>query len=171
VPRPPCCRRIHGSPLVSYFKPRGIPLKELEETVLGLDELEALRLADMEGLYQDKAARMMKVSRPTFARIVESARRKVAEALVKGRALKLEGGNVMNAAIRNFQCSDCGHAWEVSFGTGCPEGCPACRSQNFHRAECDRGWARGDKLRHNDGSSCGQGRRRRGDGCGCHEKT
>jgi uncharacterized protein len=92
--RPVCCRRVQCAPACTYFKPRGVPLCELEEVCLGLDELEALRLADLEGMYQEQAAERMHVSRPTFARIVEAARRKVAEAVVLGRALKLEGGNV-----------------------------------------------------------------------------
>jgi len=92
--RPPCCRRIHFSPNAVYFKPRGIPCSALAEVTLTKDELEAVRLADLEGLYQETAAEMMKVSRATFGRIIESAHRKIAEALVKGKALRIEGGNV-----------------------------------------------------------------------------
>ena len=77
-------------PNTSYFKPRGIPLVELEEVSLSLDELEALRLADYEGRYHEDAAQEMKISRPTFGRIVNDARRKVAEALTQGKALRIE---------------------------------------------------------------------------------
>jgi predicted DNA-binding protein (UPF0251 family) len=94
MPRPCCRRRISGLPDCRLFKPAGIPASALEETVLGLDELEALRLADLEGLYQDAAAARMGVSRQTFGRIVEGARRKVAGALIEGRALRIEGGEV-----------------------------------------------------------------------------
>ena len=73
-----------------YFKPRGIPLFELEEVSLHMDEVEALRLADLEGLYHEDAAQKMGVSRSTFGRILDEARRKVAEALLKGKALKIE---------------------------------------------------------------------------------
>ncbi len=73
-----------------YFKPRGIPMGELEEIVLLADEVEALRLADYEQLYQEDAALKMKVSRQTFGRIVEAARTKVADALINGKALRLE---------------------------------------------------------------------------------
>lgn len=85
------------TPLATYYKPAGVPLAALEEQVLTLDELEALRLADLEGLYQEEAARRMNVSRPTFGRIVESARSKVARALVNGQALRIEGGPVAMA--------------------------------------------------------------------------
>jgi predicted DNA-binding protein (UPF0251 family) len=67
---------------------------ELDEVVLALDEFEAIRLADLDGLYQEKAAAEMQVSRPTFSRIIESAHRKVADALVHGKALRIEGGSV-----------------------------------------------------------------------------
>ncbi|MEO0114765.1 MAG: DUF134 domain-containing protein [candidate division WOR-3 bacterium] len=93
--RPPFCRRIGFLPNVSYFKPRGIPCSLLEEVILTKDELEAVRLADLEGLYQEVAAERMGISRPTFGRIIESAHRKIAEALVKGKALRIEGGNVV----------------------------------------------------------------------------
>lgn len=90
MPRPRCPRQVAFSPSVTYFKPAGIPLRELEELVLRPDELESLRLADLEGLYQEEAAERMGISRPTFARLVETARRKVADALVNGRAIRLE---------------------------------------------------------------------------------
>lgn len=90
MPRPRCPRRVDFSPKVTYFKPAGVPLRELEERVLRPDELESLRLADLEGLYQEQAAERMGISRPTFARLVEGARRKVVEALVHGRAIRLD---------------------------------------------------------------------------------
>ena len=76
------------------MKPAGIPSRDLEEVLLGFDEAEALRLADLEGLYQEAAARRMGVSRPTFSRIVESARRKTADAILNGKALRIEGGEI-----------------------------------------------------------------------------
>jgi uncharacterized protein len=90
MPRPKKCRCCQAKPNAIYFKPRGVPLVQLEEMSLGLDEVEALRLADCEGLYHEDAAAKMGVSRPTFGRIVASARRKVAEAIVKGKALRIE---------------------------------------------------------------------------------
>ena len=89
MPRPRCHRRITHSPPADYFKPRGIPLCDLKEIELAADELEALRLADLNGLYRKDAAEKMGVSRQTFDRIVRSARAKVAEALVEGHALRI----------------------------------------------------------------------------------
>jgi uncharacterized protein len=94
MPRPFNCRRVDGEPAASVFKPVGIPMRELEEVVMTLDEFEAIRLADLENLYQEQAADRMKVSRPTFARIIDTAHRKVAEALAAGKALRIEGGPI-----------------------------------------------------------------------------
>ena len=94
MPRPCNWRHIGGRPLAPVFKPAGIPWRELDEIVMTLDEFEALRLADLEGLYQEQAAQEMRVSRTTFSRIAASAHRKVADALVHGKALRIEGGPV-----------------------------------------------------------------------------
>ena len=129
-------------PESNYFKPRGIPLSMLEEVILTVDELEALRLADLDGLYQEQAAEKMKVSRQTFGRIIESAHKKVAEALVKGKALKIEGGEFEMASTRKFRCDECQHSWDLPYGTGRPEGCPSCKGRNIRRAEGQNGFAR-----------------------------
>ena len=94
MPRPCRCRRVRCRPDTNYFKPRGIPLDQLEEVCLTLDELEAIRLADGEGMYQEDAARKMNVSRQTFGNIVHSARKKTADVLLNAKALKIEGGVV-----------------------------------------------------------------------------
>lgn len=94
MPRPFCHRRIAGHPASPVFKPAGIPLSQLGEVVMTLDEFEALRLADLEGLYHEQAAKQMGVSRPTFSRIIDSAHAKSADALVHGKALRIEGGPV-----------------------------------------------------------------------------
>lgn len=91
MPRPSCPRKIAHLPPATYFKPAGIPLREIREIRLAADELEAMRLADYEGLYNVEAAERMGVSRQTFDRIVNRARKKVAEALVNGCALRIEG--------------------------------------------------------------------------------
>ena len=135
MPRPPCPRRVAAPPRCSYFKPAGVPMTRLEEVALSVDELEALRLADLEGLYQDDAAARMGVSRPTFARVVEAARRKVAEALVRGRALRIGGGPVAFVGEREFRCEACRHEWSLPFGTGRPGGCPACGGNLFRRTD------------------------------------
>ena len=102
MPRPCCQRRVGCRPDATYFKPAGAPLRALEEVVLTLDELEALRLADFNGQYQEQAAEQMKISRATFARIVESARKKVADALLHGKALRIEGGPVVMKGVENM---------------------------------------------------------------------
>jgi len=94
MPRPVNERRLCAAIPSRVLKPAGIPARELEEVILGFDEAEAIRLADLEGLYQEAAARRMGISRPTFGRIIESAHRKVADALLNGKALRIEGGEV-----------------------------------------------------------------------------
>ncbi len=89
--RPKMCRRVDCGPDRHYFKPRGIPSSELEEVVLHIDEYESIRLADWLGLYHEEAAARMNVSRQTFGRILESARKKTADAILHGKALRIEG--------------------------------------------------------------------------------
>jgi predicted DNA-binding protein (UPF0251 family) len=81
-------------PQVNYYKPRGIPLALLQQTTLTVDELEAIRLADLQGLYQEQAAGKMNISRQTLGRILESAHKKIADALVNGKALSIQGGSI-----------------------------------------------------------------------------
>ena len=90
MPRPKKYRCIKCKPDATYFKPRGIPLVDLEEISLTPDEIEAISLADYEELYHEEAAVKMKISRQTFGRILNEAHRKVAECLLKGKALKIE---------------------------------------------------------------------------------
>lgn len=94
MPRPKCRRNICGIPDKNYFKPRGIPTVDLEEVTLSLDEFEAIRLADYELLYQEEAAARMNISRQTFGRIIEAAHQKIADVLLNGKALKIEGGEI-----------------------------------------------------------------------------
>jgi predicted DNA-binding protein (UPF0251 family) len=93
MPRPRLCRRVGFNPAITYFKPRGVPLADLEEVILNVDELEAVRLKDLEGLDQEECAKKMDISQPTFHRLVQSARKKVADSIVNGKALRIEGGN------------------------------------------------------------------------------
>ena len=92
--RPCRCRRIRCKPDTNYFKPRGIPIDMLKEVNLALDELEAIRLADFNGLYQVDAAIKMDISRQTFGNIIKSAHKKIADVLLNAKALKIEGGKV-----------------------------------------------------------------------------
>jgi len=94
MPRPRHCRRVGHLPQSNYYKPRGVPLSVLQCVNLTIDELEAIRLADLEGLYQEDAAKRMNVSRQTFGRMLESAHQKIADALVNGKALLIKGGPI-----------------------------------------------------------------------------
>lgn len=139
MPRPKNCRRVASTPGCLLFKPAGIPSRELEEIILEVDELEAIRLADLGGLYHEDAAERMNVSRQTFGRIIESARKKIAEALCAGKILRIEGGVIEMADKRIFKCGECGHVWEVPFCTGRPGLCPECQGVNFYRTEDNQG--------------------------------
>jgi predicted DNA-binding protein (UPF0251 family) len=132
MPRPIKIRRIACCPEANYYKPRGIPVAELEEVILTTDELEAIRLADLDGFYQEKAAGNMDISRQTFGNIIRSAHKKIAHALVNGKALKIDGG-VVAIEKRQFSCQDCSHEWTLPFGTGRPMNCPRCQSKNIFR--------------------------------------
>jgi len=88
--RPLKPRRVFFDPKAVYFKPRAIPLSMLEEVELGVDELEALRLCDLENWEQKKAAKKMGISQSTLQRILTSARKKIAEALIKGKAIRIQ---------------------------------------------------------------------------------
>jgi predicted DNA-binding protein (UPF0251 family) len=89
MPRPRLCRRIRFNPKVTYFKPQGIPLRFLEVVELTIEEAEALRLKNMEDFDQIEAAKKMNTSQSTFQRILSSAYKKVTEALIEGKAIKI----------------------------------------------------------------------------------
>ncbi len=135
MPRPRRRRRIHGPPRFDHFKPVGVPRRLLETLTLSVDEFEAIRLADLEGLDQERAAEKMNISRPTFSRLVETARGKVARVLVEGRELRIEGGAVdFIHTVR--RCRDCGDealdplpAGDTDPETG--ERCHVCGSDNL----------------------------------------
>jgi uncharacterized protein len=134
MPRPRCCRRIDGTPGARIFKPAGRPATSLQEVALSMEEYEAIRLADFEGLYHEEAAGRMGVSRQTFGRTIEAARRTVARALVEGLALRIADPEAAPGR-REFRCA-CGHAWQEPFGAGRPPVCPACGGGDFRRAGC-----------------------------------
>jgi predicted DNA-binding protein (UPF0251 family) len=95
MPRKQKPRWVNFQPGVTYFKPRGVTLDLLKEVELTLDEVEAIRLADLKQINQVKAAKKMKVSQSTFQRILAAAHKKIGEALVLGKAIKMEGGEVV----------------------------------------------------------------------------
>jgi predicted DNA-binding protein (UPF0251 family) len=113
MPRPRLCRRVDCEPNTTYFKPVGIRMIELEEVILAVDEFEAVRLKDLLSLEQEECAKKMNISQPTFHRLLLSARKKIADSIVTGKALKISGGNfkVMNKGRgfchrRGFQNED-----------------------------------------------------------------
>jgi len=93
MPRPRIRRRVGYRPGITYFKPQGVRMIDLDESILTVDEFEAVRLKDLLGLSQEEAAKSMSVSQPTFHRIVLEARRKIADAIVNGKAISIDGGN------------------------------------------------------------------------------
>ena len=128
--RPRKIKTINFEPDVTYFKPAGMPLRSLEEVQLSLEEAEALRLKDLEGLEQEKGAEKMNISRPTFQRVLASARKKMADALLNGKAVRIEGGN-FEMAYRRFRCQG-GHEWQVETSTGInPALCPTCSTSDI----------------------------------------
>jgi len=125
-------RKVSSVPPVTYFKPAGIRLSELEEVNLLVEEAEAIRLKDLGGLEQEECAQKMNISRSTFSRMLDSARQKIADALLNGKAIRIEGGN-FEMSTRRFRCLE-GHEWEVPFETmitAPPEFCPKCKTPSI----------------------------------------
>ena len=143
------------SPETTYFKPAGIRVAELEETNLAVAELEAIRLKDLENLDQIKAAKKMNISQPTFNRILDAARKKVAKALVNGQAIRIGGGTFEMVRPRGGRfragrgqgrgrmggpvaagpggfcvCPNCGHKVKHVVATPCARiPCPKCKTK------------------------------------------
>jgi len=128
--RPCKCRRISGQPRSFLFKPCGIPFHELQETCLTLDELEAVRLADLGELYQEEAARRMGVSRQTFGNIIRSAHGKIADALVNAKSLKIAGG-VVQFDRHQFRCGRCRTHWATGSAEEKASTCPKCHDSGI----------------------------------------
>jgi len=89
MPRPCIRRRIRGRPRANYFKPAGVRLTKLDEVVLELSEFEAIRLVDLECIEQSEAGKKMEISQPTLSRLLKSARRKISEAIIHGKAIRI----------------------------------------------------------------------------------
>jgi hypothetical protein len=113
-----------------------------------VEEVEAMRLKDLEGLQQEECAERMRISRPTFHRILGSARQKIADAFVNGKAIRVEGGNFALPS-QSFRCRQDGHKWQVAFeavASGLPLACPRCDSPGVlpvrPRSPALRGWGR-----------------------------
>lgn len=114
MPRPVKWRKVSFVPGVRYFIPAGTPKCELEENIVKIEELEALRLKDLEGLEQEECAERMEISRQTFQRILLTAREKVTDALIHGKAIRIEGGN-FTSNICTVQCQNCQNEWQESY--------------------------------------------------------
>jgi predicted DNA-binding protein (UPF0251 family) len=112
--RPTKWRKIENVPTVPYFIPSDKDLPEVDKNILKLEELEAIRLKDLEGMEQEECAARMEVSRPTFQRILISAREKIADSLINGKSILIEGGN-FTLNICPVKCSHCGKEWMESY--------------------------------------------------------
>lgn len=124
-------RNVLYPPQMHYFKPYGHrPFEPGPEVILTIDEYESIRLADHENLKQEEAAKRMNISRPTFTRLVDGARKKIADAMVNGKVIKIEGGSFV--FLRNrLHCISCGNTWETGEKEKIGQSCPVCRSQNI----------------------------------------
>ncbi|MGE0089712.1 MAG: DUF134 domain-containing protein [Bacteroidales bacterium] len=129
MPRPQNNRTVHEPPIFTDFKPIGVKGVSLESVTISLDEFEAFRLADHLGLSHEEAADEMDISRPTFSRLIEQARKKIADFIMNGKLLSIDGGNVH---FRNniIKCQSCGHMFRTNFTDIITE-CPACQSKNL----------------------------------------
>lgn len=126
--RPKYCRKIESEPAARCFRPVGINTLQADEIIITLDEFEALRLADFEGLYQENCAARMNISRQTFGRIIDSARKKTARALIDGMALRIEGGVVSLEENGEMKCSSCIHPLNCCENREGIHQCPRCRN-------------------------------------------
>jgi predicted DNA-binding protein (UPF0251 family) len=129
MPKPKKKRQVQHPPYVIFFKPQGIPMVHLDQMILTIDEYEAIRLADHEGMKHNEASEMMNISRPTFTRLLNDAHSKVADAIVNGKAVKIEGGNF--TFLKNkLLCNSCNNIWTVSSNSS-PGTCPECNNDDI----------------------------------------
>jgi predicted DNA-binding protein (UPF0251 family) len=146
MPRPQNNRIVHEPPHFNAFKPIGVTALDLEEVQLTLDEYEAFRLADHLGLSHAEAAEEMEISRPTFTRLIEKARKSIADFIIEGRLLTIEGGNV-HFRTNTIRCQKCGHMFKTNFIDTISE-CPACHSKNLLNMAGGFGHGKCCNLRH-----------------------
>lgn len=125
--RPTKVRTVDFFPEDTYFAPVGKQKCKLQEVNLKLEELEAMRLKDIESLSQEECAKKMNVSRQTFQNIIDAARQKVAIALTQGNAIRIDGGNY-RAKFCKFKCFDCKDEYEIRYDQDKYK-CPSCGSE------------------------------------------
>jgi predicted DNA-binding protein (UPF0251 family) len=142
-------RRVSCLPKATYYKPREVPLCDLEIINLSIEELEAIRLCDLLQVEQNEAADRMGISRKTFWNDLQKARQKVVDALVNGKAIEISGGEYVNSGECkiDFICQDCKHEWEIPCIQGRPLSCPKCESGSVYRIGGD---GRGKRLIENN---------------------
>ena len=129
MPRPQKDRKVFQPPIFTEFKPIGIGGNMLDDVVMSIDEYEAFRLADYLGMSQEEAAEEMEISRPTFTRLIESARKKVADMVVNGKRLRIEGGNVIFRQ-HIVRCANCGQMFTIR-PNEILDKCPVCGSTHL----------------------------------------
>ena len=141
--RPTNNRVVHEPPIFTEFKPLGVSGKSLKHIQYTLDEFEAMRLADFMGMSHEEAASEMEVSRPTFSRLIEKSRKKIAEFIIQGKMLTIDGGNI-HFRKNIIECCDCGHMFKINIDSPISK-CPECHSKNllnmaggFGHGECCR---------------------------------
>ncbi|MBM3708200.1 MAG: DUF134 domain-containing protein [Actinobacteria bacterium] len=123
-------RNVLYPPGIQYFKPQGIPVHHLNFINVTVDEYEAVRLADYENMRHEDAAKLMNISRPTFTRLLESAHLKIGDAIVNGKAIRIEGGDFRFLQNR-FRCRRCGSFWNIEKDKGDDLNCPECSSNEI----------------------------------------
>ena len=133
MPRPRRCRRVGCKPNYTYFKPAGIRMVDLEEVVLTVDEFEAIRLKDLEGIDQLECAEKMNISQPTFHRLIQSARKKIADAIINGKAIRIEGGDYIIATQQRKGRGGRGFGRGFGQGQGGECVCPNCGHKEPHQ--------------------------------------
>ena len=138
MPRPRLRRRVWFEPNVTYFKPAGVRMIDLEESILAVEEFEAVRLKDLGGLDEETAAKKMNISQPTFNRLVTSARKKISDAIVNGKAIKIEGGvyKMMGRGMGFGRGRGGGRGrmgGQFAAGPGGTCICPSCKNEVSHQ--------------------------------------
>ncbi len=132
-------RRVVSPPRFSFFKPAGVPAARLETVILSIDEYEAIRLVDIESLNHLEAAKSMEISRPTFTRLLNSAHKKIGNALINGCAIRIEGGSFI--FVNNmYRCRRCGYEWDLKSeksvkDVNAEENCPSCNETDVENME------------------------------------
>jgi len=145
MPRPQNNRIVKTPPLYKSFKPVGLRSKSLSISSFSLDEFEAIRLADYIGLQHEAAAVEMEISRPTFTRLIDKARKKMAKFIIEGQVLNIEGGKI-HFRQNIFRCLTCGHEFTTDFDQE-TKLCPSCKSENLLNLARDFGHGKCCRIR------------------------